>query len=177
MPILHRVFHLMTLLLTAAPIAAAQEANTSRTAKACATAEHRQFDFWIGDWEVLTPEGNLAGHNLIEGILGGCAVSESWTGSRGGVGRSYNAYDRMHRKWHQTWVDNSGSVIQLDGEFAGGKMVLVGEGRDSTGGKVLNRITWQETAPGAVRQLWEQSADGGKTWTTSFDGRYKKRAA
>jgi hypothetical protein len=44
------------------------------------------------------------------------------------------------------------------------------------GTKVINRITWRETAPGEVRQLWEQTTDGGKTWTVSFDGRYRKRS-
>jgi hypothetical protein len=176
MTTLHRAFQLITLFLTAAPIAAAQEANTSRPAKPCAAPEHRQFDFWVGDWDVTTPEGAPAGHNLIESILGGCVLSENWTGSRGGVGKSYNAYNGRTRQWHQTWVDNSGSVVQLDGGFANGKMVLSGEGRDSTGAKVVNRITWQEIEPGVVRQLWEQSADGGKSWSVAFDGRYRKRA-
>lgn len=40
---------------------------------------------------------------------------------------------------------------------------------------VLNRITWNPTAPGRVRQLWETSTDGGATWTVAFDGRYIKR--
>ena len=31
----------------------------------CAAPEHHQFDFWLGDWEVRTPEGKLAGHNTI----------------------------------------------------------------------------------------------------------------
>jgi hypothetical protein len=72
-------------------------------------------------------------------------------------------------------VDNGGLVLRLDGEFAGGKMVLSGETLDSTGTTVLNRITWQQMAPGAVRQLWEVSMDRGKTWRTVFDGRYRKR--
>jgi hypothetical protein len=40
---------------------------------------------------------------------------------------------------------------------------------------VLNRIIWEQTAPGRVRQLWESSRDGGKTWTVAYDGRYIKR--
>jgi len=176
MTILHRAFHLMTLLLTAAPIAAAQEASTSRPAKPCATPEHRQFDFWVGDWDVTTPDGKPAGHNLIEPILGGCALKESWTGARGMSGSSYNAYDRQKQQWHQTWVDDNGSVLQLDGRFAGGKMVLSGETRDTGGTRVLNRITWNETEPGLVRQLWETSSDGGKSWSVAFDGRYRKRS-
>ena len=91
-------------------------------------------------------------------------------------GTSYNAFNRTSGKWHQTWVDNGGLVLLLDGAFADGKMVLSGETRDTSGAKVLNRITWQETAPGAVRQLWETSRDGGGTWSVVFDGRYRKRS-
>lgn len=159
----------------APPLLAAQETTPTVAPKACTAPEHRQFDFWIGEWEVTTPKGELAGRNRIESILGGCALSESWTGARGGSGNSYNAYDRPRRRWHQTWVDNGGLVLQLDGSFVDGKMVLSGETRDSSGAPVLHRIAWQETAPGAVRQLWETSGDGGRTWSVAFDGRYRKR--
>jgi hypothetical protein len=29
---------------------------------ACSAAEHRQFDFWIGRWEVFTPDGAVSQH-------------------------------------------------------------------------------------------------------------------
>ncbi|HEX6669494.1 MAG TPA: hypothetical protein VF061_08055 [Gemmatimonadales bacterium] len=143
--------------------------------RGCPAPEHRQFDFWIGNWEVTTPAGKPAGRNSIEPILGGCALRESWTGAGGGSGTSYNAWDRQRRRWHQTWVDNGGLVLRLEGEFTGGRMVLSGETLDSAGAAVLNRITWQETGPGAVRQLWETSSDRGKTWAVVFDGRYRKQ--
>jgi hypothetical protein len=176
---MRRVLRLACCLAAAAPAApsllAAQEPAPTAARKACAAPEHRQFDFWIGEWEVTTPSGAPAGRNRIESILDGCALRESWTGAKGGSGNSYNAYDRQSGRWHQTWVDNGGLVLRLDGSFAGGKMVLSGESRDSAGARVLNRITWQETAPGAVRQLWETSRDGGGTWSVAFDGRYRKR--
>ena len=140
----------------------------------CAAAEHHQFDFWIGDWDVTTPDGKPAGKNKIEAILGGCALRESWTGAKGGVGTSYNAWDRRRGVWHQTWMDAQGNVLQLEGRFADGRMTLVGVTEDSTGGKATQRIIWEQTAPGQVRQLWETSTDGGASWTVSFDGRYRK---
>lgn len=154
---------------------AAQESGPPPPPQGCPAPEHRQFDFWIGDWEVLTPAGKTAGSNRIEPILGGCALRETWTGAGGSNGTSYNAWDRQRRRWHQTWVDNGGLVLRLEGGFADGRMVLSGETLDSAGAKVLNRISWQETGPKAVRQLWETSSDGGKTWGVVFDGRYRKR--
>ncbi|HEU5042488.1 MAG TPA: hypothetical protein VFT84_16790 [Gemmatimonadales bacterium] len=165
--------HLLSLL----PLAAAAPAAGQTTARpdACTAAEHHQFDFWIGEWDVTLPNGKVAGTNRIEPILGGCALRESWTGAGGGSGTSYNAYDRSRRVWHQTWVDGQGNLLQLEGSFSGGRMTLTGETVDSAGAKATQRITWEETGPGQVRQLWETSTDGGSTWKVSFDGRYRKR--
>ena len=58
-----------------------------------------------------------------------------------------------------------------------GKMILSGETVDTEkpGGKVDNRISWQPLPDGRVRQLWETSADKGRTWATSFDGYYTRQ--
>jgi hypothetical protein len=72
-------------------------------------------------------------------------------------------------------MDDDGLVLRLEGGLSDGKMVLEGATLDSSGTTLLNRITWQETGPGAVRQLWEVSSDRRKTWRVVFDGRYRKR--
>lgn len=159
-------------LLACAPAAAPAQGPASPPA--CAAPEHRQFDFWIGTWDVTLPNGKVAGTNRIEPILGGCALRESWTGASGGAGTSYNVYDRSRKVWHQTWVDARGNLLQLEGGFAGGRMTLQGETVDSTGSKEQQRIVWTPIAAGEVRQLWESSRDGA-TWTVVFDGRYRKR--
>jgi hypothetical protein len=140
----------------------------------CTSAEYRQFDFWIGDWDVRLPDGKQAGTNRIRRILNGCVIQETWSGAAGSSGTSYNIYDRMRRKWHQTWVDDQGSLLQLDGESTNGRMTLSGETVDSSGVKLLQRITWERTGPAKVRQLWESSRDAGKTWVLIFDGRYQR---
>ena len=48
----------------------------------CAAPEHRQFDFWVGEWRVTTPDGKHAGDNRIEKVLDGCALHESWQNDR-----------------------------------------------------------------------------------------------
>jgi hypothetical protein len=98
----------ITAVVPSAPaLLAAQGAAPTVAPKACAAPEHRQFDFWIGEWEVTTPNGAPAGRNRIESILDGCALRESWAGAKGGSGNSYNAYDRQSGRWHQTWVDTA----------------------------------------------------------------------
>jgi hypothetical protein len=135
----------------------------------CAASESHQFDFWIGDWNVVE-KGKLAGHNRIEPILGGCAIAEHWDGAGGGHGTSYNAYDAQTKTWQQFWVDARGGVLHLEGTFDGERMAL----KSTRPGAHVDRIIWTPNKDGSVRQLWETSEDGGKTWTTSFDGRYER---
>jgi len=71
----------------------------------------------------------------------------------------------------------SGGLLQLDGGFVNGAMVLRGESiaADASSKTTLQRITWTPQFDGRVRQLWESSADSGKTWSVVFDGMYSKR--
>jgi len=141
----------------------------------CRGPEHHQFDFWIGDWNVTDPKGEKQGENRITAVQKDCALLESWTGAKGGTGNSLNFYDRATKKWHQTWISNSGGALLLDGGFADGKMVLVGERDLPKGGHAKHRITWEKQKDASVRQVWDTSTDGGKSWTTAFDGIYKKK--
>jgi len=143
----------------------------------CNSPEFRQFDFWVGTWDVTTPDGKPAGTNQITRELKDCVLHEHWHGAGGGNGESFNIYDRTSRKWHQTWVADEGNLLLLDGGLESGKMVLSGQSASlaQPGTSVLNRITWTPTDPDHVRQLWEASRDGGKTWSVLFDGRYVRR--
>ncbi|MEK7833798.1 MAG: hypothetical protein AAB401_22110 [Acidobacteriota bacterium] len=166
-------------LLTAvfAQSAAAQTQNNSaaqpKPPKPCSQPEHRQFDFWIGDWDV-TVGGKAAGTNSIQLILGDCVLLENWTGSKGGNGKSFNLFNSAKGKWQQTWVDSGGNVLELYGEFKNGVMQLTGENLIN-GKKALQRITWHPLDKDRVRQHWEQSQDDGKTWSTAFDGLYSRK--
>ncbi len=140
----------------------------------CDAAVRRQFDFWVGDWSV-TVGGQPAGDNRIEKILGGCALLENWTGAGGMSGKSLNFYDPLRDQWHQTWVDDRGGSLGLDGKFADGRMVLTGSKKNpQTGKTTVNRITWTPMPGDQVRQLWETSSDG-QTWTVAFDGLYTRK--
>jgi hypothetical protein len=139
----------------------------------CKAPEFTQFDFWLGEWEVFAPNGTRAGTNSITRDHGGCVLVERWTGTRGLNGSSFNIYTPATRKWHQVWVDNSGTLLQLEGEFVDGAMRMQGDGLTAKGA-MLNRITWTPQGDGSVRQFWEISTDKGQTWQVSFDGVYRK---
>jgi hypothetical protein len=168
---------LLTLLLCVSLPVLAQnsEDETAAPPPLCSAGKFRQFDFWIGDWNV-TSDGQPAGTNSIHSIHNGCALMENWQGAGvGGIsGSSFNIYDQANDRWHQTWVDSSGTLLQLDGGWDKDHMVLQGKRPAADGkGVTTHRITWTPNDDGTVRQLWEASQDG-QTWTVLFDGLYLK---
>jgi hypothetical protein len=142
----------------------------------CSQEEAKQFDFWIGEWTVLTTTGDVAGENRIRKILNGCVLHEEYETPTGYRGESFNIFDATRGVWHQSWVDLGGILLLLEGSFSDGKMVLEGStlGPD---GPVLQRITWNQVDgdPDRVRQFWESSKDGGRSWTVTFDGLYVRK--
>ena len=138
--------------------------------------ESRQFDFWVGDWEVRDPQGRVAGSSSVQRILGDCVLLENWTASLGGSGKSFNIYNRSAERWEQDWVDDQGTVTHYrNGEYRDGRLTLVAQSALPSGVPALRRMTFFNLEPGRVRQLGEVSADSGKTWTTSFDLQYTRR--
>ncbi len=148
-------------------------------ARPCADEAHRHFDFWEGRWVVRRAGGALAGHNTISVTLGECVLEEWYTTPTGYEGRSVNAWDAARGVWHQTWVDNGGLVLVLEGGYEGETMVLRGEMPGADGRVTRNRISWSriDGDPDRVRQLWEVSTDDGATWSTAFDGRYLRQSS
>jgi len=142
--------------------------------------ETRQFDFWLGSWEVRNPSGELAGHNRVEALYDGLVLQEHWEGAKGGRGTSFSLFSRGRGHWHQTWVDAGGMLLLLDGGLRDGAMVLEGTTPDleQPGRTLRHRISWSvmDGDPDQVRQHWETSADDGATWETAFDGRYRRKA-
>jgi len=159
--------------------AVAPPASAQAPVAACTAPPHRQFAFWVGEWEVRDPNGKLQGENRISVIHGGCALLEEWRGASGATGSSLNLYDTTRSRWHQTWVDSSGGLLLLDGQFADGAMTLEGDAPDAkaSNGVAKQRIRWTALIDGRVRQLWEGSSDGGRSWQVVFDGYYTRKEA
>jgi hypothetical protein len=147
--------------------------TAAAAAAACESPEHRQFDFWVGEWQVLKADGQLAGTNRITREYDGCVVHEHYATPRGYSGESLNAWDADRKVWHQSWVDSEGALLLLEGGLVGKQMVLQGAGVDE-GRPVKHRITWTPNADGSVRQHWETAGADGK-WKTAFDGTYRKK--
>jgi len=135
----------------------------------------RQWDFWIGEWDVYDAQGNLVGSNTIEKIAHSCALLESWVNANGVPGNSINYYDVEIGKWRQYWVSSNGGTIPQEGEFRDGAMHTEGRNIGPDGSFQLFRGTWTPLEDGRVRQFLEQSTDNGQTWYTWFDGYYVRK--
>ncbi|MDH3271217.1 MAG: D-aminoacylase [Gemmatimonadota bacterium] len=170
-----------TILLTttvAAVVASMPPGADAQAARPCANEANRHFDFWEGRWMVRAATGALAGHNTISVALGECVIMEHYTTPSGYEGRSLNMFDASRGVWHQTWTDNGGLLLLLEGGYEGDRMVMSGETLGPNGQATLNRITWSRVGgdPDRVRQLWEVSSDGGDSWGTGFDGLYIRQS-
>ncbi len=145
----------------------------------CSEAAYHQFDFWLGEWNVLRAgdESGDEAYNSITPIMQGCALQERYHTSSGYSGESLNWYDPELMQWRQTWVDVSGTVLQLSGGLnAEGQMVLSGNNRrDERDKPLLDRITWTPYEDGTVVQQWDISRDNGATWERIFSGLYEPR--
>ena len=139
------------------------------------TPENRQFDSWVGEWNVETTQGGTpAGHSKIELIEGNCVLQENWT-SLGSAytGKSYNIYNAPLKRWEQFWVDNAGGMIYFIGGLKDGVMDMYTEEIPQPDGTKRKRhLQFFNQGPDRVRQFSQGSTDGGKTWQVEYDFTY-----
>jgi hypothetical protein len=139
------------------------------------SAEARQFDFWVGEWEVYNPQGRRVGSSVIQSVASGCGILENWTDGFGGTGKSINFYDPGEHKWFQYWVGQNGSPSRYSGVYRDGALRYVGESNVINGQKTIPRLTFFNVDANTVRQFAEKSDDEGKTWTTVYDFKYIRK--
>jgi hypothetical protein len=94
----------------------------------CADPSYRQFDFWIGDWDVFEIERPtvIVARARVELILNGCVLHEVYEGLDGHKGESFSIYDATRKTWHQSWVNDSGYLLTIEGHLKGKSMILEG---------------------------------------------------
>jgi hypothetical protein len=143
----------------------------------CDSPESKQLDFWLGDWELSYVEDGKRGtsRNRITKTLDGCAVLEEFTGGAGTRldGRSFSTYDRLTKRWKQTWVDNTASYLDFTGGLQDGEMVFARE-MQRDGKTVSQRMVFRDVKRDSLTWLWQRSDDGGKTWTTQWEIDYRR---
>ena len=143
---------------------------------------YRQFDFWIGQWDVFGKNGKRAGDSKISLILDSCIILEEWTSAstmQGLIyaGKSFNTYNARTKQWQQTWIDNAGGSTEfLEGRYEDNKMIFQTKpfpfNKDTM---ATRRLTFYNLGHDKVRQHGEISKDEGKSWNTEYDLEYRRR--
>lgn len=137
--------------------------------------EAKQFDFWIGDWDVyLTSNLSIkTGVNRIKQQPGGCVIMENWEGAGPHRGVSMNYYDPSDSTWKQKWAGSGRDIAEFyAGKYEDGAMRFKSDIRNPDGTVSMGKLTFTKLAPEKVRQHMERSGDGGKTWQTVYDFTY-----
>jgi len=134
--------------------------------------EARQFDFWLGEWQVTWGE-DQHGTNVIRSILDDAVILENFDG--GGLrGLSVSTYNVETRQWQQTWVDNQAGYLDFTGEFKDGRMILQRTARRND--EIFQqRMVWYNIAPQQLDWNWERSDDDGATWRVLWHIHYTRK--
>jgi hypothetical protein len=156
-----------------APSGRAESARTTSSPPqiGCRAAPFRQFDFWVGDWDVYDADNAAArvARVRVSLILDDCVLLEEYTGADGHKGRSFSLYDASAKVWRQTWVTNRGEFLAIEGGLEpSGDMVLSGADRTAEGAARRVRGRWVPER-GGVREIAARSLDDGASWKPWFD--------
>lgn len=143
---------------------------------------YRQFDFWIGEWDVYQKNGQKGGDSKIDLILDSCVILENWKSVKPFrglyyTGKSFNTYNSKTNQWQQTWVDNVGGTIEfLEGHHEDNKMIFKTKPYNYSKDTIaVRRLTFFNLGPDKVRQFSEISKDGEKTWAPEYDLEYRRK--
>ncbi|KAA0226049.1 hypothetical protein EDS67_21025 [candidate division KSB1 bacterium] len=150
---------------------------------ACQSAEARQFDFWLGEWnivqEILQADGTwlkLDAATKVSRALDGCALLESWEGKVlffwEGMktaellrGMSVRAYDAEKKKWSLHWMDTRHPQFAVfEGSFANGIGTFLRATTTAQHQPRLTRIMFSEITASSVRWELAISTDAGANW-------------
>lgn len=153
------------------------------TPRPCISPEARQFDFWLGEWDLSWPAEQTGGEsgekgtgtNRLERLFGDCVIEESFSTSDGKFqGRSLSVYDETAALWRQTWVDSSGGYLVFTGGMNGQDMELRTAPVDREGETVVSRMVFTDIAVNSLTWHWQGSRDGGETWNELWTISYQR---
>jgi hypothetical protein len=129
----------------------------------------REFDFWIGEWDVAWGDGNT-GTSSVYCDFDDRVIVESFDGRPSSTiqGMSLSTYDEDAGVWRQCWVDSRGRFTVVAGGFDGEAMDL------RTEGEPLKRARWRDITGDAFTWTLEESSDRGRSWELVWELRYTR---
>ena len=181
----------------AAPLTArAQHSGGASSRPALTPAkEARQFDFLIGQWElVVTPKVS----SLAAKIHGAPKLLGSWkawravdgfgledelrvvdrSGNPSSLLQTLRVYDATNSKWQLTGIEAyRGRVSTAAAEWKNNEMVTSSQGTDEEGKPYIARTRFFDITANGFKYQQDRSYDGGKTWDEALLRIEAKRVA
>lgn len=148
----------------------------STTAETCSSEQHREFDFWLGHWEitqrVVSADGQvieLPARTVVTRAASGCALVEHWTGKVQfpweGMERpelmhgiSVRYFHQREKRWYIHWLDSRN--VHFGDPFVGGFENGVG---------TFTVIRDTPEGPRRTRILFRQLADDHVSWSLAVE--------
>jgi hypothetical protein len=187
---MRRFFFALAMMLPSCGAANGKAPTTATTptsnGKACSDADHRSFDFWIGDWDLsLRARRGVASEewdeakatNEIRTTYGGCVIEEHFRAEGPGEpwsGHSVSTF--TDHKWRQTWVDDQGSYMLFVGARTASAMILEGEPKERDGRKYRMRMTFDTITATSLTWKWQRTEDEGASWRDMMVIEYRRRS-
>lgn len=162
-------------------VVSAQNHGAGATASV-APAEARQFDFLIGQWELVvrpkvsTLAARIHGAPKLLGTwkawraFDGFGVEDELrivdgSGNPTSLGSSMRAWSVGERKWLVSTLDAyRGRMTSATAEWRGTEMVISGRGTDAEGKPTILRTRFFGITPAVFHFQQDRSSDDGKTW-------------
>jgi len=147
-------------------------AVVSRRPPACASTEDRQFDFWVGEWDVMgTGHRALVAESTITLADEDCIVMENWRPFGGGHAHSISVYDHANHHWRQYYAGAGIAPAEYTGTLDPDGVLRF----DIDASSPRKRMNYQRIDANTVRQWGEQYDESSHAWSTTWDLAYRRR--
>jgi hypothetical protein len=133
------------------------------------TKECLQFDFFVGNWLVKDRNNEVVATETVSKKDGDCTLIEEWRDVSGNEGLAVITYRPAQKTWHRDSLLRSSVVLAFEGRLSGSSMVMTAKQYSESGVTQLHRISWTLRSDGSIEEVWQTSADVGKSWQMRFD--------
>jgi len=144
----------------------------------CTAPDNRQFDFWLGEWDVSNSGSTaVVAESSITLADQGCVILEYWRPFQGASGHSINGYDMTAKEWKQTWIDATGRITPYGGTMQNGTLFMDDRSNPSPPGAKFKkrRMNFRPIDANTVRQWGEGWDEAKQAWAVTWDLIYRRR--
>ena len=187
---------LFAIALTTPPtLASAQHGSGAGAPTTIAPKEGTQFDFLVGQWEIVaqpkasTLAQRIHGVSKMSGTWKAWRALDGWgiedelrlTDASGNpllLSHSVRYFESAARRWNVSSIDvYKGVVASASAEWRNAEMTVNGRGTDPDGKAYLSRAVFSKITPSSFTYRLDRSYDNGKEWTEGVTRIDAKRVA